>query len=102
MSGLDRNGYAPSILQTDLDHCALCGNTNNKLDRHEVFHGSNRQKSKKLGLWVMLCHDRCHLYGVHKYASEDLKLKKYGQRVAMKHYDWTTEEFIKQIGRNYL
>lgn len=99
---IDRNGYAPSILQDDLTCCYRCGRTNQKLDRHEIYGASNRQKSKALGLWVMLCHDSCHLNGVHKDADEALRFKKKAQRVAMKHYRWTTEDFIKEIGRNYI
>lgn len=102
MNGLDRNGYAPSILQDDLSCCFQCGHSDMKLDRHEVFHGSNRQKSKRFGLWVMLCHDACHLYGVHKYAVLDKRLKEKAQRKAMEHYGWTTEDFIKVFGKNYL
>jgi len=99
---LDRNGYAPSVLQGDLDRCYLCGGSAEKLDRHEVYPAANRQKSKALGLWVMLCHNSCHLYGVHQYAGLSYKLKEKAQRVAMEHYGWTTEDFIKHFGRNYL
>ena len=103
MSGkLDRNGYAPSILQDELGECFRCGRSCEKLDRHEVYGAANRQKSKALGLWVMLCHSSCHLNGVHRDAAENLRLKKKAQRIAMDHYGWTTEEFIKTIGRNYL
>jgi hypothetical protein len=52
---LDRNGYAPSILQTE-ERCFLCGRTDRKLDRHEPFGGPYRAKSKADGLWVLLCH----------------------------------------------
>lgn len=99
---LDRNGYAPSIMQTEQDGCFRCGRSTEKLDRHEIWGGANRQKSKALGLWVLLCHSSCHLGCVHKDASESLRLRKKAQRVAMKHYGWTTEEFIQIIGRNYL
>lgn len=51
---LDRNGYAPSIVQ-DIDGCYFCARQDGKLDRHEIFHGAYRQKSKALGLWVTLC-----------------------------------------------
>lgn len=53
----DRNGYSPSILQSDLEVCYnwpsdyCCGG---KLDRHEVFGGTYRAKSKAFGLWVTL------------------------------------------------
>lgn len=102
MSGLDRNGYAPSIVQRNLSRCYWCAGSHEKLDRHEIFGGSNRKKSKELGLWVMLCHNSCHLNGAHKHIAINLKLKKIGQRKAMKHYGWTTEDFIKIIGKNYL
>lgn len=103
MNGLDRNGYAPSIVQEDLGECYLCGRScGEKLDRHEVYGGANRQKSKALGLWVMLCHETCHLSGVHQYPSQSYKLREKVQRIAMEHYGWTKEEFIKKIGRNYI
>lgn len=71
---LDRNGYAPSILDGhDKYHCWLCDkNGSGKLDRHEIYHGPFREKSKALGLWVHLCHSECHLNGVHKYSELDL------------------------------
>ncbi len=101
---LDRNGYADSIIP---DHgpeqCWLCDcNGRGKMDRHEVFGGAYRQKSKELGLWVHLCHDSCHLNGVHKsaYQSETLKIE--AQRCAMRKYGWTKERFIAEFGRNYM
>ena len=59
---LDRNGYAPSILQDDNSYCLIClGNGyNDPLNRHEVFGGPFREKSKRLGLWCCLCHSRHH------------------------------------------
>lgn len=99
---MDRNGYNPSILQDDLSYCYCCGRRCEKLDRHEIWGGANRDKSKRLGLWVMLCHDSCHLNGVHAYPQKYLYLKQKAQRVAMKHYGWTKEEFINQFGRSYL
>lgn len=104
MNGLDRNGYAPSIIP---DHsatqCWLCDcNGRGKMDRHEVFHGPYRQKSKRLGLWVNLCHVDCHLNGVHKSGEADKLLKAEGQRCAMREYGWTVEQFIAEFGKNYL
>lgn len=97
-----RNGYSPSIVQADTERCFLCGNSNGKLDRHEIFGASNRQKSKRLGLWVVLCHEPCHLSLAHGYNSTMIALKQAGQTAAMQTYGWSTEEFIRQIGRNYL
>lgn len=98
----DRNGYEPSILQDDLSVCWRCGRSCEKLDRHEVWGGALRAKSKRLGLWVMLCHQTCHLNGVHKDAREAERLRKKAQRVAMKVYGWSKEEFINQFGRSYI
>ena len=102
MAELDRNGYAKSIMQTDMRKCFRCGRTTGKLDRHEVFPGPNRQKSKRLGLWVVLCHQDCHLNGAHAQQKIALALKQAGQVAAMKTYGWTKEDFIREIGRNYL
>jgi hypothetical protein len=98
---MDKNGYNDSILQDDLSYCYVCGRRVEKLDRHEIFGGANRAKSKELGLWVMLCHQSCHLGGVHAFPSKYEYLKQKAQRVAMKHYGWNTQEFINLFGRNY-
>ena len=98
----DKNGYAPSIMQTDLHKCFRCGRTTGKLDRHENYGNANRQKSKRLGLWVILCHQECHLDGVHAQRKIAEALKQAGQVAAMKTYGWTKEDFIREIGRNYL
>lgn len=104
MVGLDRNGYAPSIVPGHGEfECWACGrNGCGKMDRHEIFHGPNRQKSKRLGLWVHLCHNECHLSGVHKNGALDRELKAEGQRCAMLEYGWTKERFIKEIGKSYV
>lgn len=101
---LDRNGYAPSIVQFD-DSCYLCRRRDEKLDRHEIYHGSNREKSKRLGLWVLLCHDRCHengKYAVHKNAEIDFLLKQRGELCACSHYGWMPDDFMKAVGKNYI
>lgn len=102
---LDCNGYAPSILQPQdkMDMCYLCGKRGVKLDRHEVYSGSRRAKSKRLGLWVMLCHDDCHegRYGVHQYAAKGYALKEKAQQIAMEHYGWTKDDFRHEFGKSY-
>ena len=105
---LDRNGYAPSIVQSDAgEKCAICfaNGASDPLNRHEVFYGAYREKSKRLGLWVTLCHNRCHQNGrnsVHQNADVDRALKVYAQRAAMEHYGWSKEDFIREFGKNYL
>lgn len=98
---MDRNGYNDSILQHDLSFCYVCGRSCEKLDRHEIFGGANRQKSKEYGLWVMLCHNSCHLNGVHAFPDKYRYLKVKAQRMAMNQYGWTKEDFIRIFGRNY-
>lgn len=99
---MDINGYNPSIMQHNLDHCYICGRSCEKLDRHEVFGGAYRAKSKRMGLWVMLCHWSCHLNGVHAHGAESRLLKAEAQQRAMDYYHITTDEWIESFGKNYL
>lgn len=106
---MDSNGYNPSIMQSDLARCYICGRNDEPLHRHEVFHadykGVIRRKSKAWGLWVMLCGFRCHeigKYSVHRCRETDLLLKKEAQQRAMDYYGITVEEFINEFGRSYL
>ena len=104
-TALDRNGYAPSIVQTNTRVCWLDGLGGGKLDRHKIFGGPFRKKSKALGLWVCLHHRMCHLDGpeaVHCNADTMLRLKQAGQRAAMQTYGWTVEDFRREFGKNYL
>ena len=100
---LDRNGYAPSILQ-DGDYCFLCGRMDRKLDRHEVFGGAYRDKSKMDGLWMLLCHEPCHEgpHGVHGDRPTRDYIRAYAQGKAMELYGWSTRDFIMRYGKNYL
>lgn len=102
---LDRNGYAPSILQENDCECWLCGRSGEDLNRHEVFGGAYREKSKRLGLWVLLHHEPCHVYGkeaIHQNPKNNRRLKAEAQRAAMEYYNWTTADFIREFGKNYL
>ena len=99
---LDRNGYAPSIMQKDLTRCYLCGRSSEKLDRHEPLCGAYRAKSKRYGLWVMLCHWTCHLNGAHAHGEISQLLKQEAQQRAMDYYGLTTDEWIESFGKNYL
>lgn len=97
---LDKNGYAKSIVQLGCC-CFKCGAENGKLDRHEVWGGPFREKSKRLGLWVLLCHDTCHLNGVHQDAEYARRLRAFAQGCAQEEYGWSTEDFICEFGKNY-
>lgn len=87
--------------------CWLCGKNGSidPLDRHHIFGGPNRDKSEKYGLVVDLCHHSCHIFGseaAHRSQETRLLLRKYGQRKAMEEQGWTTEDFIREFGKNYL
>lgn len=103
MVKLDKNGYANSILQPPEEQfrCYLCGRTDQKLDRHEIWGGAYRVKSKRLGLWVCLCHQRCHLNGVHADGELARCLKATAQAAAMERYRWDVDAFRAEFGRNY-
>lgn len=84
--------------------CFLCGRTAG-LDRHHIFGGPYRKKSEKYGLTVDLCHDSCHIFGpnsVHQNRETMLRIKRYGQKKAMEENGWSTEDFIREFGKNYL
>lgn len=83
--------------------CFICGRYC-RTEQHHIFGAGNRKKSEKLGLKVDLCHD-CHNEppnGVHFNAENNNRLKAIGQKVAMLAYHWDKEDFIKEMGRNYL
>lgn len=87
--------------------CWLCGANGgfDPLDRHHIFGGSRRKKSEQYGLVVDLCHHSCHIFGpeaVHRNKDTMLELHQYGQRKAMEEQGWTTEDFIREFGKNYL
>lgn len=54
---------------------------------------------------VWLCHSECHIFGanaVHRSAECMRYIRQYGQRKAMKEQGWTTEDFVREFGKNYL
>lgn len=95
---LDKNGYAPSILPSE--GCIVCGKGGD-LARHEVFFGPYRRKSKEMGLWVTVCPE-CHRAIHEQEGGIDQNLKEIAQERAMEYHGWTTDEFRKQFGKNWL
>ena len=100
---LDRNGYAPTIIQDDTSRCFLCGKRNQKLDRHEVFPGGLRTKCKNLGIWVCICKE-CHQgsEGVHRNRDKANYLKEVAQNRAMDYYGWAIDDWHRQFGKNFV
>lgn len=91
---MDRNGYNPSLLDTEQGTCYLC-HTNGQTVRHEIYMGTGeRSLSKRFGLWVNLC-PRCHAE-VHAEPKgrEAVKLDK-DAHTAFLASGQTEEEFIR-------
>lgn len=104
---LDRNGYAPSIIPGhDECRCYMCDKNGayDPIDRHEIFGGGLREKSKRYGLWVHLCGFTCHRgdNGVHRNRAIDLRLKQVAQMAAMEEYGWTVDDFREIFRNNYI
>ena len=88
-------------------NCWLCGRngSQDQLDKHHIFGGSNRKLSEKYGLTVHLCHNRCHIFGkdaVHNSAETMQELHEYGQKKAMEENGWTVEDFRAVFGKSYI
>jgi hypothetical protein len=87
--------------------CFLCGRNGfaDPLDKHHIFGGGRRNKSDKYGLYVYLCHDRCHENGKDSVQNNEeimQKLHEWGQRKVMEEQGWDTERFIQEFGKNYI
>lgn len=95
---------ADSIIQADRTHCFICGGNGGYwgLDCHHCFGGSSRKLSEKYGLKIWICHDSCHLNGVHQNAKLDRMVKQTVQRRAMEIYGWDESQFINIFGKSYL
>lgn len=91
----------------DFKSCFLCKRNGNfdRLERHHIFSGTNRQKSEKYGLVVYLCGSRCHREGefsAHRNKQVADYLHRYGQAKFMREQNKTKEQFIAEFGCNYL
>ena len=97
-----------SIIQPNPYVCYLCGAQ--ATECHHIFGGAMRKKSEARGLKVHLCHDchneppkpGVHVGGVHFNKAKMEYLHRVGQRAAMKHYNWTVDEFRREFYKNYL
>lgn len=99
---LDNNGYSESLIndnESDYRRCHNCGRTSGKIDRHEVFFGSNRSNSKKYGMWCDLCRS-CHTEVHQGDGSLNQRLKREAQMIFEKNN--SRDEFMRIFGRSYL
>ena len=112
---LDRNGYAPSIVQAGRESllgdvtaphsCYFCGRREGRgfierLERIEPWGAENRKKSKSLGLWIILCRGCREDANVN----QDLAvlLRRGVQRKAMDRYGWSLKEWVELFGKSEL
>lgn len=74
--------------------CEYCGNYSKRLDPHEIYGGSNRQRSIKHKFVKLIC-PKCH---------SNEKIIKQLRIDTQKEYEkkHTREEFIKIIGKSYI
>lgn len=89
-----------SIMQhCEEPQCYITGSRIN-LDKHHCVHGrANRKIAEKYGLWVYLRHD-IHMNLHDKDKELDRELEQDAQRAFEKEY--SREEWMKLIGKNYL
>lgn len=100
---------AKSIIQTDRSYCYICGRNAHAdyfgLEEHHVYGGYGiRPISEKYGLKVYLCH-YCHNEppnGVHYNKDIRLALQAKVQKIAIKYYKWSVDDFRAVIGRSYI
>lgn len=86
-----------SILTDNMKTCYICNNAKKK-DLHEIFEGSNRQKSMQWGLVIPICR-KCHeLWKIDK----ELKLR-IREEAKEKFYElYSKEKFLKEFGKFYI
>ena len=94
-----------SIMQADDSYCYIhkkyLGMTVEPCHKHHALHGtSNRKWAEKDGLYIFLCNS-CH-QKLHDQNYHDLDIQQEAERIWLKHYGKTVEEWIQRYIRNYL
>ncbi len=87
-----------SILTDNLNQCYYCNALKN--DLHEIFGGCRRKVSIKYGLVVPVCRT-CHMI-IENDEEVKLKMKQNAEKLWIKYYNKTIEDFIKEFGKNYI
>lgn len=74
------------------------------LHMHHIFGGANRSRSDKDGLFIYLSPEMHNMSdkGIHFNSQFMDYAHKVGQQAWMDYYNKTTEDFIKEYGKNYL
>ena len=88
------------IDDSDIPYCMYCGTTKGPFHEHHIFPGSFRKVSEKFGLKIRLCW-LCHRK-IHDIPELMDEIKKKYQKKAMEFYNWNTDDWISNIGKNFL
>ncbi len=91
-----------SIIQSE-KKCWVTGSTQN-LHCHHVYGGGRRRLSERYGLKIWLRADWHNTadYGIHNNAEFANEVKAIVQSIAMEHYNWSIDDFVRLFGKNYL
>ena len=95
LAKLERNRC--SVFTDDLNHCIICENKKEHL--HEIFFGSDRQKSMQYGFVIPLCYEHHNEMHRNKDWQEYWHVK--GQKY-WEEFIGSREEFIEVFGKSYL
>ena len=95
LAKLEKNRF--SLFADDLEHCIICKRKKDHL--HEIFFGSNRQKSMQYGFVIPLCSE--HHAEMHKNNVWQEYWHVKGQEY-WEEFIGTREEFIEVFGKSYL
>ena len=95
LAKLERSRY--SVFTTDLEHCIICGAKKDHI--HEIYFGSYRQRSIKLGMCIPLC------FSCHKEMHRNHEWQEYWHIKGQQYFEkniGSKAEFIKIFGKSYI
>lgn len=95
LARLERSRF--SLFTDDLEHCIICKRKKDHL--HEIFFGSNRQKSMQYGFVIPLCTEHHAEMHINKDWQEYWHVK--GQEY-WEEFIGTRKEFIEVFGKSYI
>lgn len=88
-----------SIIQDKESYCYVCCKSGAS-DTHHVFNGAYRAKSEEDGM-ILYLHRCCHDW-LHRHPVSNATMKARAQRIWMKYYGKTEDEFRKRYGKSYI
>lgn len=95
LAKLEKNRY--SVFTNDLERCIICRKKKEHI--HEIFFGSCRQRSIKLGMCIPLC------FSCHKEMHSNYEWQEYWHIKGQQYFEkniGSKAEFIKIFGKSYI